>query len=505
MSNSDDRGQTNRSKKLTYTVAVLSVAVAFTLVRAMESYFTPTPATLFLCAILLSALLGGVGPGSLAVVASILIFDYFYIRPRGAFAVDIKEVPRLLMFSFTAIFVGVLGTAQNASVKSLRCAYKKLAKAIKALRQTNQTLEHENAERKKIHEQLRFSEALLNEGQKISHTGSWRWTASTNGLIWSDEHYRIFGYKVTHGPATADMFLERVYPEDASNVKETATCAMQERKPFEVEYRIVLPNGSIRYLRAVGCPIEPDSPDCDEYIGTTVDITFLKKAEQKLEESQRLLRQLADRSETVREEERKHLARELHDDLAQHLSALRMKIAIVNLEFGPQSPAFSKEIQSMLSLVDSTIKMTRNAITSLRPAALDMGIVSALEWLKSEFVAQSGIYCVLTVGATDNSLKDHTATAIFRIAQESLRNVAKHAKAGNVDIRFERRNNAYVLKIADNGMGFDPSEKKEATFGLLGIQERVLMLGGAVDIKTQPGQGTVIQVSIPVPPAMGES
>ena len=505
MSNSHDRGQTNRSKKLTYTVAVLSVTGAFILVRAMETYFTPTPATLFLCAILLSALFGGIGPGSLAVMASILIFDYFYIRPRCSFGIDIKEVPRLLMFSFTAIFIGVLGTAQNASVKSLRCAYEKLADAIKALRQTNQTLEHENAERKKINERLRFSEALLNEGQKISHTGSWRWTTSSNELIWSDEHYRIFGYEVTHGPATPDMFLERVHPEDAPHVRETAGRAMRERKAFEFEYRIVLPNGSIRYLRAVGCPLTPDLSDCDQYIGTTVDITFLKKAEQKLEESQRLLRQLADRSETVREEERKHLARELHDDLAQHLSALRMKIAIVNLEFRQQSPALNREIQSMVSLVDSTIKMTRNAIISLRPPALDMGIVSALEWLKNEFVAQSGIYCVLTIGATDNSLKDHTATAIFRIAQESLRNVAKHAKAGNVAIRFERCNNAYVLKIADDGMGFDPAAKKEATFGLLGIQERVLMLGGTVDIKTQPGQGTVIQVSIPIPPAVGES
>jgi PAS domain S-box-containing protein len=502
MSNSNDRSPGNLSKKLTYSVAVLSVALAFIVVRAMEAYFTPTPATLFLCAILISALLGGIGPGSLAVTASILIFDYFYIRPRYSFGIEIKEVPRFLMFSFTAIFVGALGMAQNASIKSLRCAYGKLANAIKALRQTNQTLEHENAKRKKIHERLHFSEALLNEGQKISHTGSWRWTTSSNELIWSDEHYRIFGYEVTHGPATPDMFLERVHPEDERHVREIAGRAMQEHTTFEFEYRIILPDGNIRYLRAVGCPIAPGSPNCDKYIGTTVDITFLKKAEQKLEESQRLLRQLADRSETVREEERKHLARELHDDLAQHLSALRMKIAIINMEFGQQSPALSKEIQSMVSLVDSTIKMTRHAITSLRPAALDMGIASALEWLQNEFVAQSGIYCVLTIGATDNALKDHTATAIFRIAQESLRNVAKHAKANNVDIRFERRNNAYVLKIADDGMGFDPAVKKDETFGLLGIQERVLMLGGTVDIKTEPGRGTVIQVSIPVPQAV---
>jgi PAS domain S-box-containing protein len=620
-----------RSQKVAYGVAIVSVLFAFLLVRWMESYFTPTPATLFLCAIMLTSLWGGFGPSLLSVVATILIFDFFYIFPHYSFAVEIKEIPRMVIFSLTAVFIGVLGTVQNASFKSLRDAYGKLAGAIKALKLTNLALEHDNAERKKIQDQLRYSEAFLNEGQKISQTGSWRWNVATDELIWSDEQHRIFGYEGRHGAATFAMFSDRVHPEDVESVRQIVYPAVQRGDRFECEYRIILPDGEIRYLYGVGCPISPEFPGSDEYIGTTVDITtrrltedrlrkseqafrtlsenlpdslirydldcrriyanpayykatglvpeqalntplgdywqndvpvsdyidilrevmtsgvtgksvgtwngpdnkksyysanivaerdqngevvsvlsilsditFLKKAEQKLEESQQQLRQLADRSETEREEERKHLARELHDDLAQYLSALRMKISLLKIEYGQQLPALQRDIQDMLSLADSTIRMTRNAITALRPAALDMGIVSALAWLRSEFVAQTGIRCALAIGVADNALAERTATAIFRVVQESLRNIGKHAAASEVEIRFERRAACYILQVGDNGIGFDPAAKKEKTFGLLGIQERVLMLGGTVDIRTAPGSGTQIEVCLPVLATVGD-
>jgi signal transduction histidine kinase len=490
--------QPHRPRKLTYAITIVALLLAFLLVRWMERYFTPTPATLFLCAILFSALWGGLGPALLSVVASILIFDFFYILPQHSFAIEIKEIPRILIFSLTAIFVGALGAAQNLSIKSLRDAYAKLAGAIKALKLTNQALEHDNAERKRIHEQLRYSEALLNEGQKISQTGSWRWSIASGELIWSDEHYRIFGYERSESPTTFAMFSERVHPEDVDGVRQIANAAVQRRDRFECEYRIVLPDGAIRHLRGVGRPISPAPLDADEYIGITVDVTARRQTEEQLKESQRLLRQLADRSETEREEERKHLARELHDDLAQYLSALRMRISILNMEFGQQLPGLQTEVQGMVSLVDATIQMTRNAITALRPVALDMGIVSALKWLTSEFVAKTNIRCTLHIGVSDNALRDHSATTVFRVVQESLRNIGKHAAADEVDIRFERRGDHYVLLVRDNGVGFDPTVKKDKTFGLLGIQERVLMLDGTVDIRTAPNHGTEIEVSIPV-------
>ncbi|RXZ32899.1 DUF4118 domain-containing protein [Oxalobacteraceae bacterium CAVE-383] len=491
------KAQTHRPRKLAYAVAVASLLIAFLLVRWMEYYFTPTPATLFLCAILFTALWGGLSPSLLTVAASILIFNFFYILPQHSFAVELKEVPRLLIFSLTAIFVSVLGAAQHATIGSLRNAYTKLAGAIKAL-------EYDNAERKRIHEQLRYSEALLNEGQKISRTGSWRWNIASGELVWSDEHYRIFGYEPSGSPTTLVMFSERVHPDDFDNVRQIANAAIQRRDRFECEYRIVLPSGAVRYLHGVGRPISPEPLDANAYIGITADITERRQTEERLRESQRLLRQLADRSDTEREEERKHLARELHDDLAQYLSALRMRIFLLNLQFGAQLPSLQSEIQGMLPLVDSTITMTRSAITALRPAALDMGIVSALEWLKGRFFAKTGLHCTLDIGVGNDALHDRAATTVFRVVQESLRNIGKHAAADDVRIRFERRGDHYVLLVSDNGIGFDPAIQKEKTFGLLGIRERVLMLDGTVAIRTAPGCGTEIEVGIPVMSTIGD-
>lgn len=614
-----------RPRMQTYSVAIVAMAVAFLLVRWMENYFTPTPATLFLCAILFSSLWGGLEPALLTVVSSILIFDFFYIAPRYSFEVALIDIPRIVTFSFTAIFVGVLGTVQNIFIKSLREAYARLAIALQALKHTNATLERDNAERARIQEQLRYSEAFLKEAQRISQTGSWRWHAVRRELIWSDEHFRIFGYDYPGGPAAVSLFSERVHPEDAAMVSRIATRAMERGERFECEYRIVLPGGVVRYLYGVGCPISEAPADAHEYIGTTVDITArrlteerlrkseqefrtlaenspdgvirydldcrriyanpayfratgltpgqvmqrplengwgsdtsveeyvdflrcvmrtgmsgqimgtwidplgqrthysahvvaerdrkgdvvsvlairrditgLKKAEQELEESQRQLRRLADRSETEREQERKHLARELHDDLAQYLSALRMRISILHMQFGNTVPELQTEIRSLLTVVDTTIRMTRNVITALRPAALDMGIVSALQWLRDEFAVRTGIECRLDITVTDDCLCERNATVVFRVVQESLRNIEKHAEAGQVDIRFERNGALLGLRICDNGVGFDPAVKHGQSFGLLGMQERVLMLGGTVDILTAPGRGTEIRVDIPV-------
>ena len=165
------------------------------------------------------------------------------------------------------------------------------------------------------------------------------------------------------------------------------------------------------------------------------NITSLKIAQQRLEESRLLLRQLAGRSETVREEERKHLARELHDELGQYLLALRMHISLLNLEYGASNPALEAKAQSMIKLVDSTIKTVRNVMTTLRPVELDMGILAALEWLVGEFVKQTGMPCELQSDVTEILLCERSTTAIFRIAQEALNNVRKHAKANSASLK----------------------------------------------------------------------
>lgn len=228
------------------------------------------------------------------------------------------------------------------------------------------------------------------------------------------------------------------------------------------------------------------------------NITKLKSSQRQLEESQRMLRMLATRGEFVREDERKSLAREVHDELGQYLMALRMSVTAIGLRFGENNSILQEETSQLITLVDSTIQVVRNIMVSLRPNVLDMGIVPALEWLVDEYQSRTGIACEIHLYDENIYLDDKRATAIFRIVQESLTNVGKHAKASKVDIVFERSGSHYVLQVCDNGKGFDPSERKDKSYGLIGMRERVLMLGGELGVLTSPISGTVIKVSIPV-------
>ncbi|MGB9130797.1 MAG: PAS domain S-box protein [Thiobacillus sp.] len=228
------------------------------------------------------------------------------------------------------------------------------------------------------------------------------------------------------------------------------------------------------------------------------NITALKEAERRLEESHVHLRGLAARSEMVREEERKRIARDMHDELGQYLTALRMGVSVLRMQSGGNAPAIQEQARSLSALVDKTIQVTRDIAASLRPAPLDLGVVSALEWLTEEFSRHTHIPCKLDTAEDGIGLDDTHSTAIFRMVQESLTNVARHAEASRVDIRLKRHGDDYLLEVSDNGKGFDPSVPKEKSFGLVGMRERAIMLGAEVAISSAPGHGTTVGVRIPV-------
>jgi len=227
------------------------------------------------------------------------------------------------------------------------------------------------------------------------------------------------------------------------------------------------------------------------------NITALKEAERRLEESHAELRGLAARIETVREEERKRIAGDLHDELGQYLTALRMGIAVLRMQAAKHDEAVAEKAGGLSTLVDKTIEVMRDIAASLRPAPLDMGLVSALEWLVTEFTKHTGIPCRLDSREEDIALDDARSTAVFRMVQESLTNVARHAEASRVDIRIVHRDRDYFLEIADDGKGFDPSRTKKKSFGLVGMRERAAMLDGEVSISSAPGHGTTVGIRIP--------
>jgi PAS domain S-box-containing protein len=234
------------------------------------------------------------------------------------------------------------------------------------------------------------------------------------------------------------------------------------------------------------------------------NVTALKETERRLKESQKLLRRLAARTEAVREEERKTLTREIHDEMGQYLSALRLGVSLIGLEFGKDKPALEEKTRKLVNLVDATIKVVRNVVDSLRPAALDMGIVPALEWLGDQFIERTGVVCTLRVDG-EMTLEERRATEVFRIVQESLTNISRHAHATEVEVTLESSGTHYRLQVRDNGTGFDPAVRKPQSFGLVGMRERALALGGNARVVSAPDKGTTIEVDFPITYVTGES
>ena len=201
----------------------------------------------------------------------------------------------------------------------------------------------------------------------------------------------------------------------------------------------------------------------------------------------------------VREEEKSRVARELHDELAQSLTALKMDAMWIRDNTSATPPAAAR-LTEMLLMLDHTIAATRRIAADLRPLLLDdLGLVPAIEWLVHSFTQRTGVACVLSADEA-LELQEPYATAVFRIVQESLANVAKHAGASEVVVTIDRLPGAVALAVHDNGSGFVvTAPRKPHSLGLMGLHERVVLLKGSVTIASAPGQGTRIEVAIPVP------
>jgi signal transduction histidine kinase len=230
-----------------------------------------------------------------------------------------------------------------------------------------------------------------------------------------------------------------------------------------------------------------------------------KQAEQALRQSQEELRQLASYQERIKEDERKRIAREIHDELGQNLLALRIDIAMLHARTGNTHPRLNRKVHSVLDQIDATMKSMRAIINNLRPTVLDLGLNAAIEWQVKEFQRRTGIACELAIPESELEVDDGRATALFRILQESLNNVFRHARATKTRIEVRRAEDRLLMRVIDNGVGIFPGCRRKAnSFGLVGIKERVSTLGGELTITTEKDKGTALVVSIPVEGAVAD-
>ena len=230
------------------------------------------------------------------------------------------------------------------------------------------------------------------------------------------------------------------------------------------------------------------------------DITERRRAEQEIRRSQQALRGLSKAANEALEAERRRTARELHDELGQSLTALKMDLESLRSALPPSQPDLGDRVQSMHALLDGTIAATRRIAADLRPLMLDdLGLAAALDWLTHNFSKHTGIATDLVIDDSVAQVPEPIASALYRITQESLTNVAKYAEASAAEIRLERDGDWVELLVRDNGRGIDAADQdKRGTFGLLGIRERVSLLGGEVAIKGAPGQGSEVRARIPL-------
>jgi len=235
-------------------------------------------------------------------------------------------------------------------------------------------------------------------------------------------------------------------------------------------------------------------------LGSGVDISDRKTAEEQLKYSFEQIRMLTEHLQNIREEERTNIAREIHDELGQQLTVMKMDVSWLNKKLTLYDESIRQKLNGLLEFLDGMVKTVRRISSELRPSLLDdMGLVAAMEWHLKEFEKRAGIKTKFHEPGKELQLPDTIKTGLFRIFQESLTNIGRHAHAQHIHIALETKNKKLILTIEDDGRGFEKEKiATKETLGILGMRERSLMMGGNYEITSLPGKGTTVVVSVPL-------
>jgi PAS domain S-box-containing protein len=349
-------------------------------------------------------------------------------------------------------------------------------------------------ERARAAEDLRRSRRLLEAAEEVAHVGSWEYNFETGEVTWSDERYRLLGLARETCPPSWEAFIERVHPADRDRVTKLNERTKKEGGEFEYEARVVRPNGVVRFIQARGHAVHDANGRVTRMIGITQDITERKQGEAKR-------RHLFRRLTFAHEEERTLLSRELHDGPGQSLAALL--VGLRRVEDAKSLAEARVAGRRQRELVAQTIDEVSRLARGLRPAVLDdLGLRAALERHAAEQERIFGFAIAFEWrGLGRQRLPRDVETALYRIVQEALANVARHSRARRVTIAIARSAKAVRLAVSDDGCGFDVASSSRAGtdhLGLTDMRERAALVGGAAEISSRPGNGTKISVVVPL-------
>jgi PAS domain S-box-containing protein len=367
---------------------------------------------------------------------------------------------------------------------------------------TNEKLRREISERTRAEEALRRSEDHLR--LVIDAIPTMAWSLGSDGIVdFLNQRW------VDYTGLSLEQFIEEptrpIHSEDIPRVVERWRAEMAVGEPYDDEMRLQRADGEYRWFLVRTAPLRDERGNLVKWYGVSIDIEERKRAEEQLSATNVQLRALSESLRSAREQEGARIAREIHDELGAALMSLKWGLEELDKTFAEagdqaQLAARREKTAAMMKLIDNTINVVRRIAAELRPSILDdLGLVEAIEWQAQKFQAQTGIVCRCDCSLEDVELSQDQSTAVFRIFQEALTNILRHAQATSVDITMRKENGELILTISDNGRGImEDEEAGRLSLGILGMRERAHLAGGRIDITGVKGEGTEVIVRVPI-------
>jgi PAS domain S-box-containing protein len=361
-------------------------------------------------------------------------------------------------------------------------------------------------ERKRAEAALRESEERLTLAFEGAQEGVYDWNLESGAVVYSSQWKRMLGYEEDDIEPHVSAFERLLHPDDRERAIRMNENVADGDRPYELEFRLQHKNGYYVHVLSRGFPVrrEPGGPVV-RIVGTHLDLTERKQAEEarERERSERTRTELLGRMVFAQEDERRRIAREMHDQFGEQLTALGLRIRTLKAACAG-SHELSAQVEALEQVAQQLDRDVDHLVWELRPTALDdLGLRAALANYVQDWSLRVRVSAELhTAGLTNERLGSEIETTLYRIAQEALNNIAKHARAGHVEIILERRADHLSLVVEDDGVGFDLGEMDadRRGFGLLGMQERAALVGASLHIESAPGEGTTILVRMPTAP-----
>ncbi|WP_206956495.1 PAS domain-containing protein [Trinickia acidisoli] len=402
------------------------------------------------------------------------------------------ETPVLVLTGLTDISVGLVAIQEGAQDYLLKREIQAalLSRAIRYAIERNRALTA-----------LAASEERFQLAVSGASAGLWDLNPHTGELYLSPHFREIVGHDEDELSNDMHAHFQIIHPDDVERVTLALRAHTQDRHPYDIEYRVRTRAGDYRWIQSRAQALWDASGTAYRMVGWILDVTDRRRANEALRESREELQRLSANIQHIREEEKTRIARELHDDLGQLLTAMKIDMARFEQTFESRIDAASGgALRNIYGLIDQLVASVRRIAADLRPVMLDdLGPIPAIDWFIHEFSARHGIVVNAQLDINEVAFNRDSGTEVFRMVQEGLTNIARHSGASEASIEIARDEPFCIVKIRDNGRGALPDARRSRkSFGLLGMRERAARLGGELSVESAPGEGFALTVTLPL-------